>query len=252
MAAGARSGLVGGGLVGAGLDSRVALGEISPECCEPRGTFRESMLAQLRGVPASVCRSMRRNTGRVTYRVTRIVHSGRGTKHFYMLTLPNKGSPHDMCTRLVHVRGRRKLDFHGMVMFGVCRCCPLSRSTVGDGFGTLGRVFLSRMSVSGRGVFAPSNAVTGSAVFRCYHLCRRHVRDFNNVSVTLLNVNHMNGVTFGRPKSHLGSAAQLVLLSDNSHGRTSGVFNAVSGAPVDSVAVNMTAVLTTGGVCLLT
>lgn len=210
------------------------------------------MLAQLRGVPASVCRSMRRNTGCVTHRVTRMVHSGRGTKHFYILTLPNNGSPHGICSRLVHVRGRRNLDFHGIVIFGVCRCCPLTLSTVGDGFGTLGRVFLSRISVSGRGMFAPSKAVTGSAVLRCYHLCRRHVRDFKNVSVTLLNVNHMNGVTFGRPNSHLGSAAHLVLLSGDSHGRTAGVFKAVRGAPVDSVAVKMSAVLNTGGMCLLT
>lgn len=241
-----------GGFVGAGLDSRVDLRQISPECCEPRGTFRGSILAELRGVPASVCRSMRRKTGCVTQRVTRAVHRGRGTKHFYMLTLPKNGSPDRMCRRLVHVRGRRNLDFHGIVMFGVCRCCPLSSSTVGDGFGTLGRVLLSRVSVSGRGVFAPSKAVTGSAVFRCYQLCRRHVRDFKKVSVTLLNVNHMNGVTFGRPNSQLGSAAHLVLLSGTSHGRTSGVFKALSGAPVDSVAVKMSAVLNTGGICLLT
>lgn len=210
------------------------------------------MLAQLRGVPASVCRSTRRNTGRVTLSVTRLVHSGRGTKHFYILTLTNNGSPHGMCTSLMHVRRRRKLDFHGMIVFGLCRCCPLTPGTVGDGFGTLGRVLVSRISVSGRGIFAPSDAVTGSTVFRCYHLCRRHVRDFNNLSVTLLNVNHMNGVNFGRPNSHLGSAAHLVLLSGSSHGRTSGVFNDVRGAPVDSVAVKMTAVLSTGGVCLLT
>lgn len=233
------------------MDSRVSLGEMSPGCCGPRGTIRHSILAHYRGIPASVCRAVRRNIRRVTGRVATGVRRHRHRKGFYIVKTKANTSLQPLCTRLIHGRGSRKLDFHGMMVFGLCRCCPLTSRKTKDDFSRLGSLFLDRVSVSGRGMFAVSKAVPRRTIVRCYHLCRRHVRAFNNVSVMLVNVNHRNGVTVGRPKSDLDSPAQLVLVSSASHTRTTRGLK-ISGLPPYSVAVNITAVVTTHGVCLLT
>lgn len=237
--------------VGASLDSRVALAQVPRQCCHPRGTFRRSILAHLRGVPAGVCRSTSRNSFTVTGRVTSRVHGGRRVNRGFIVTVPKNHSPLDMCGRLVHVRGRRRLDFHGIIIFIRCRFFPLiSPST--NGITRLGRTLLSRVSVAPRGICTPSKYVPGSTVVSFYQVCRRGVRGTNNLSCVLLNIKRTDGVVFGNMNTALDSHAHLILLRKATHGRTSHAFPSLSGIPTKIVAVKVTAVVGTHGIVLVT
>lgn len=235
-----------------GLDSRVMLGGMPLTCCGPGAAMRCSRVSEVRGVRASVFTSSVRNTTRMTSRMRGRVGTTRRRNECCIVTLNANLSLAPVCGRLREEYRTGRLDFEGIMMFGTCRCCPMrGRDSLGD-VGRLGRHFLSRISVSPRGVFALSNDITRSTIRSAYRLCRGHVGAFNNLSVTLLNVKEVNGVTTGRPNSNVRSVAHLVLVNGASHRRVRGDFNAGRRIPPYSLAVNVTALLSTGDICLAT
>lgn len=240
------------GIVELGLDSRVMLGGMPIRFCGPGAAMRCSRVSEVRGVHASVFTSVTRNTDRMTSNVTTNVGTTRRSNGFCMVTLNANSSLGTICRRLVHHCRRGALDFHGIIMFGTCRCCPLRRRDSLHAVGRLGRHFLDRMSIRRRGVFSLSNFITRSTMRSYYHLCRRHVGAFKNLSMTLVNVNHSNGVTTGRPNSNVRSIAHLVLVNGASHRRVRTDRRAGRAVPPYSLAVNVTALLSTGAICLAT